>query len=342
MQRSVAMFVSGLALLIACELDTAGSGIGAAAASGGGGQPPIGGSAGTAAASGGGGISGGAAGAGAAGASGGVGAEGGVGGVGGVAGSDSGIAGSGAIGGTAGTAGTDGGAVLPTDIQGDLELWLRADLGVTETAGLVSGWADQSGKNHHYAQTDAAFRPQLVATAIGGKPSVRFANGPKFLTGGSFSYAGGATLFLVARLAVKPAANEYFELFDLQAPATSTRVGFTGAPAFEQLYFGVSGALVRAPSPANDTAPHLYEITWNGGPGEAPASYTLSVDGTPASLVAATSSAFAPKTAIGAFVDNLPAHFRGAVGEIVVFGNVLSTADRAALRASMAAFWGVP
>jgi hypothetical protein len=329
MQRSFATCVSGLALLVACELDTAGSGIGAAAASGGGGAPPVGGSAGTAAASG----SGGAAGAGGAGASSGSG---------GAAGADGGIAGGAAVGGTAGAAGMDAGTVVPTDIQSDLQLWLRADLGVTETAGLISGWADQSGKGHDYAQTEGTFRPELATAAIGGKPSVKFANGPRFLTGSGFSYKSGATLFLVARLAVKPTNADYFELFGLDAPGTATRVGFTGAPAFEQLYFGVTGALVRAPSPANDTAPHLYEITWNGGPGDAPASYSLSVDGTSIPLVTATSSAFAPKTAIGAFVDNLPAHFRGVVGEIVVFGSLLDPTDHAALRASMAAFWGLP
>ncbi len=54
----------------------------------------------------------------------------------------------------------------PTDISGCV-LWLRSDLGVTQSGGLVSQWADQSGNNNHLTQTVEAKKPIYTA----GSPS---------------------------------------------------------------------------------------------------------------------------------------------------------------------------
>src|SRR5580658_400700 len=51
-------------------------------------------------------------------------------------------------------------ASLPAVSSGTLQLWLRADAGVvTNVAGLVSQWQDQSGHNHNAAQTNAILQP---------------------------------------------------------------------------------------------------------------------------------------------------------------------------------------
>jgi hypothetical protein len=56
----------------------------------------------------------------------------------------------------------------------DLELWLRADAGVTTVSGDVLHWADQSGNANHAEQSNAGLRPTLVSGAINGEPAVRF------------------------------------------------------------------------------------------------------------------------------------------------------------------------
>jgi hypothetical protein len=65
---------------------------------------------------------------------------------------------------------------LPAATSGNLRLWLKADTGViTNSAGHVSQWQDQSGNANHAAQTDANEQPLLAsATGLAGKPVVRF------------------------------------------------------------------------------------------------------------------------------------------------------------------------
>lgn len=56
-----------------------------------------------------------------------------------------------------------------------LQLWLKADAGITTNAtGAVTGWADQSGKSNHAAQTDETAAPAFTAAALNGKPAVHF------------------------------------------------------------------------------------------------------------------------------------------------------------------------
>lgn len=56
-----------------------------------------------------------------------------------------------------------------------LQLWLKADAGVTATpAGAVTAWADQSGKGNNATQTDETAAPTLVASGLNNKPVLRF------------------------------------------------------------------------------------------------------------------------------------------------------------------------
>src|SRR5439155_12098304 len=56
-----------------------------------------------------------------------------------------------------------------------LQLWLRADEGVTADAnGAVTAWTDGSGKGNNATQSDATAAPRLVPDAINSKPAVRF------------------------------------------------------------------------------------------------------------------------------------------------------------------------
>ena len=60
---------------------------------------------------------------------------------------------------------------IPTN---GLVLWLRADRGVTEEAGQVAAWTDQSGNDSHATQTATNVRPKLLSAGIGGRPSILF------------------------------------------------------------------------------------------------------------------------------------------------------------------------
>lgn len=52
-------------------------------------------------------------------------------------------------------------------------LWLRADAGVTETLGVVSAWADQSGNGRDVTAAPGS-QPGYIASAINGLPAIEF------------------------------------------------------------------------------------------------------------------------------------------------------------------------
>ncbi len=56
----------------------------------------------------------------------------------------------------------------------NLQLWLRADSGVTLNGSTVSRWADLSGNGHDAVQATASRQPSLVAGRLNGMPVVSF------------------------------------------------------------------------------------------------------------------------------------------------------------------------
>ena len=65
-------------------------------------------------------------------------------------------------------------ATVPQPPKTNLEVWVRADLGVTLTAGKVSAWNDQSGKNHHFTQPNAMLQPTLTKNDAGAGAALEF------------------------------------------------------------------------------------------------------------------------------------------------------------------------
>ncbi len=88
-------------------------------------------------------------------------------------------------------------------VTNDLQLWLKADAGVTAGAGgIVTAWQDQSGKGNNAAQSTADLYPLLVTNAINGKPVLRFDGVDDFLEvadSDSVSIAGDITTFFVVK-----------------------------------------------------------------------------------------------------------------------------------------------
>jgi hypothetical protein len=83
--------------------------------------------------------------------------------------------------------------------QQDLELWLKADAGITQSAGRISNWADQSGAGTSAVQPVAANQPLLLANAVNGLPAVAFDGIDEFLTFTmDINNLSGMTVFLVS------------------------------------------------------------------------------------------------------------------------------------------------
>lgn len=66
---------------------------------------------------------------------------------------------------------TGGQPPIPT---AGLQLWLKADAGVTLDGSTVSRWADQSGNGNDAIQMDAPRQPLFVKGGLNGKPTIHF------------------------------------------------------------------------------------------------------------------------------------------------------------------------
>jgi len=108
------------------------------------------------------------------------------------------------------TAGSDSGGIA--DGAGDetgqppvadgLLLWLRADVGVTESNGAVSNWADQSGNHLDARQPDETQQPTWAAVGLSGRPAVMFnADDVLSLPSGFADFSRGISLFAVTSIA---------------------------------------------------------------------------------------------------------------------------------------------
>ena len=67
-------------------------------------------------------------------------------------------------------------------VTAGLQLWLKADSGIsTNSSGLVTKWADQSGMGNDAIQTNSANAPSLVLNSLNGKPTLRFPGDTRYL-----------------------------------------------------------------------------------------------------------------------------------------------------------------
>src|SRR2546425_7339765 len=86
-------------------------------------------------------------------------------------------------------------------VTNGLQLWLKADAGVTtNAAGGVMQWDDQSGMANNAAQADENLSPTLVNGAINNRPVLRFNGLTNYLEvadSDSVSISGDITTFFV-------------------------------------------------------------------------------------------------------------------------------------------------
>lgn len=104
----------------------------------------------------------------------------------------------------------------------NLELWLRADQGVTvDGSGTnVTIWADQSANGNDARQGTAVNQPDLVSNAVNGMPALRFDGSFDYLqsTNQTLNLTSGLSIFIVGRNNVRKNYNGMF------------RIGSTGSP----------------------------------------------------------------------------------------------------------------
>ncbi len=235
-------------------------------------------------------------------------------------------------------------AWTPADLPGGVELWLdAAEPGtVTETGGVVRTWHDRSGNRRDATQTDDALRPSFEAAGWNGRPVVRFdgAVGGDLLTTGWSMPASHTAAFVAVRDAQTGSTASALR----PVVASDTGTTFVGYGAF-RTGFSPSDAVDFA---VGDTRVPAVGGRWPQGAGVvAVGTYDAAVDDLRgwADGAVVGENLNLPHTAFGTVTvggasANSARRFAGAVAEIVVTDEVLSTADRERLEGYLAHAWG--
>lgn len=95
---------------------------------------------------------------------------------------------------------------LPSALGSSLQLWVRADLGVTTASGRVVSWHDQSGKGRDFSQGTFSKQPVISSGYLGGKDAVYF-DGTTRIVAGNWSLSsitGSADVFVVMKTEQDP------------------------------------------------------------------------------------------------------------------------------------------
>ncbi len=230
---------------------------------------------------------------------------------------------------------------IPLPSTATLSLWLRADKGVTETAGAVSGWDDQSGNFNNGAQATVSKRPVLVSNAANGNPVIRFDGTDDFLavtSSDTLAITGDISTFFVVKFddftgfrAVwaktagnQPAPTDFYTLPDSGLPRVfrgngSTAAGFVDAVAAPNAgEYAIIGFDMAGP-----TLHHYLNGVANGQ-----GDITSAIKDTGAPLL------------IGTRGDQFT-RMKGDIAEIIIYKSALSDADRAAVFSYLGTRYGV-
>lgn len=220
-------------------------------------------------------------------------------------------------------------------------LWLRADLGVTESGGAVSSWASQGSVTASATQGTGSAQPTLVRGALNGRPAITFDGGDylEIAYNASLDPASALTLVVVCRstadnavIVGRPYAaahtSPYFEwlFYDQVSNKISLRVGASDVEATN----------VNAAGDNAFPIPSLYSYTCNASArvvrrngaqlGSALSGGTLSYTNNRGIRIGANAAGS----------ENL----NGLVAEVILFDSVLSAANLAIVERTLAARYG--
>jgi hypothetical protein len=236
---------------------------------------------------------------------------------------------------------TASGPMTSMSVTNGLQLWLKADAGVTAGAGgAVTSWADQSGHANNAAQSDPTLAPSLVSNSVNSQPVVRFDGTTRYLefAGTGLTLLNDVSSFFVVKpddfatfrgvwgqtTGGKPAPNDYY--------LTSG----SGVPVFNRgdgsAVSGVNGA--RA-VPAGNYAVLGFDAVgtnvnhyWNGALNGTGTITTATADGgTPVRLGSR---------------DDTVTQMKGDIAEVLIYNRGLSDGERSTIASYLAAKYTIP
>ncbi|GAA2357762.1 hypothetical protein Cme02nite_33590 [Catellatospora methionotrophica] len=207
-------------------------------------------------------------------------------------------------------------------------VWLRADTGVTTSAGKVTNWADQSGTGHHASMPVAARQPSLVGAVVNGKPVVRF--------GGSQSLSlvtVNPTTFTVFVVGKNTKPTETYSMI-LGPGGDNANNQLRWENGTQALVYGSNGIPATTSTVGNTRVFHDLVVRYDGA--------TLRVyrDGTLYTSTPVAASGGWSINQIGAYYSS--SFMQGDLAELLVYPSGLSDADRVATQNYLKSKYALP
>lgn len=212
-------------------------------------------------------------------------------------------------------------------------MWMRADEGVSHTAGQVSNWEDFSGNGRHATQANASLQPLLIGGALNGYPVVQFAT-DSLSFNGDFLVGSSYTVIAVEARDRYGVANFFIGGSD-RSTNRNLILGYENVALLRQAHFGNDlNAVVPAYNGLKEFALTTFWFDKTVGRSIFRHGEVAAEDTNSTALISYTNPT------IGSF----PAYnyyYEGDIAELVFFDSALSECDRSRVESYLAEKYGL-
>lgn len=193
---------------------------------------------------------------------------------------------------------------------------------LASTTGTVSKLYDQTGGGRVVSQASASAQPDIVLSALNGRPTVQLtATSKTLLSAANFTPSSAVNSFSWYGKRVGTAGNTFFK-----ENGQNNRTGFTGGA---NLAIVTGGAGTSISASAADSSFHAVQAVCNG------ASSVLSIDGTETTGTATGNATAGLITVVGATGNTTSFMEAGFITAVA-----LSSGNRSSLQGNQSGFWG--
>lgn len=228
-------------------------------------------------------------------------------------------------------------------IGAGLQVWYRADLGVTkDAANKVNRWLDISGNGVHASQTNPAAQPQIVPLAIKSRPTVRFdGNTSTLRTAANNLLRGGNDVTVLIMIKAGASQGNYANIFDYdhvtqpyggfsleQNVSAQNQYGFGWRDPTNRSWIGQTPTVTIPPS-----TPQLLTVVKGGTVQSAYLNGILQYSLVVPALMAENPPRMLTLGGIGAGGS----YFNGEIGDLLIYNRALTIAERERVEAEIVA-----
>jgi hypothetical protein len=211
-------------------------------------------------------------------------------------------------------------------------IWLRSDLGISTTAGLVNQWADQSGNSHNVSQANALKQPTYNTGGVNGLPKITFT--PlinMYLENNSFTQATANSEVFAVFTATSTAANAAYVLDQ----GVDNNVIFIAATNNNVTFYN-GGSLATSAATVNQTV-IANGINLGSGNGSIAVNGGTPVTGNIVNTAQVSTFFIVGNSGELTVLNSMP----GDIYEIISFNYVLNTSERADMISYLKARYGI-